>query len=56
VADAGLEGATAGVAALCLSANVAAAARALRWRRVEIAARSDETGMGGLLEDLGHRC
>jgi uroporphyrinogen-III synthase len=56
VAEAGLEGATAGTAALCLSANVAAAARALRWRSVEIAGRSDETGMGGLLEDLGHRC
>ncbi len=53
---AGLEDATRHAAALCLSANVAAAARALRWREVRIAARSDETGMGGLLEDLGHRC
>ncbi|MFP4361941.1 MAG: uroporphyrinogen-III synthase [Alphaproteobacteria bacterium] len=51
-----LEEATRDVTALCLSANVAAAARALRWRAVEIAARSDETGMGGLLEDLRHRC
>jgi uroporphyrinogen-III synthase len=56
VEEAALGGATAGAAALCLSANVAAAARALQWRSVEIATRSDETGMGGLLEDLGHRC
>jgi len=54
--EAGLADATRDVAALCLSANVAAAARALRWREVRIAARSDETGMGRLLEDLGHRC
>jgi len=57
VHEAGLDGATAGAAALCLSANVAAAAAAaLRWREIKIAARSDETGMGGLLEDLEHRC
>lgn len=51
-----LEDAVAGAVALCLSANVATAARTLRWRRVEIADRSDETGMGRLLEDLGHWC
>jgi uroporphyrinogen-III synthase len=56
VCEADLAGATRGATALCLSANVATAARALRWRAVQIAARSDETGMGALLEDLGHRC
>ena len=54
--EAGLAAATERAVALCLSANVAAAARALEWRAVQIAARSDEAGMGGLLEDLGHRC
>jgi uroporphyrinogen-III synthase len=54
--EAGLNEASADATALCLSANVAAAARALRWRAVRIAARPDETGMGGLLEDLGQRC
>ncbi len=52
----GLDTATADAVALCLSANVAEAARRLRWRAIEIADRSDETGMGGLLEDLRHRC
>jgi uroporphyrinogen-III synthase len=56
VHEAGLDGATEHATALCLSANVAAAARALRWCEVRIAARSDESGMGGLLEDLEHRC
>ncbi len=54
--EAGLESTLGGAVALCLSANVADAARALRWRRIEIADRSDETGMGRLLEDLGHWC
>jgi uroporphyrinogen-III synthase len=54
--EAALTDAVEGAVALCLSDNVAAAAHELRWRAVKIAARSDETGMGGLLEDLDHWC
>jgi uroporphyrinogen-III synthase len=50
LAEAGLGEAAADCVALCLSDNVAAAARALAWRDVAIASRPDERGMGRLLE------
>ncbi len=51
---AGLERSAGGLVVLALSANVAAAAEALRWRAVRVAPRPDECGMGALLEALGH--
>ena len=50
LADAGLEAVARRLSALCLSANVATAARALEWKAMHVAPGPDETGMGALLE------
>lgn len=47
---AGLAAAVGGTTALCLSDNVAMAARSLRWRAIRVADQPDERGMGRLLE------
>lgn len=49
VRSAGVEGACGRLAAICLSPSVAEAARALRWREVSIASRSEQAALVELL-------
>ncbi|TVQ32326.1 MAG: uroporphyrinogen-III synthase [Geminicoccaceae bacterium] len=52
VEAAGLGERLSAVTGLCLSENVAMAARSRRWRELRVASQPDERGMGGLLEAL----